>query len=160
MFCGTMSYASRRQRRIRSAKTLFVRSPVESHRSLWSRRDFLGAAMTLPATLLLENATHTVARTQTVAATPACDDKDEPTPRQTAGPFFKPRSPQRTSLLEPGTKGTKILLQGHVRSTGCQPIAGALLDLWHADAAGAYDNAGYKFRGHQFADHSGRYAFE
>ncbi len=116
--------------------------------------------MTLPAILLFETATHTFARAQTLAATPACNDNDDPTPPQTAGPFFKPRSPHRTSLIEPGAKGTKILLQGYVRSIRCQPIPGALLDLWHADATGAYDNIGYNFRGHQFADKSGRYAFE
>ena len=32
-------------------------------------------------------------------ATPACDDDDEPTPPQTAGPFYTPNTPLRTSLL-------------------------------------------------------------
>ena len=39
-------------------------------------------------------------------------------------------------------------------------MAGALVDLWHADAAGVYDNAGYRLRGHQFTDETGRYYFE
>src|ERR687888_1625399 len=38
-----------------------------------------------------------------LAPTPACDDG--PTVRQTEGPFFKPRSPQRWNLREPGMKG-------------------------------------------------------
>jgi protocatechuate 3,4-dioxygenase beta subunit len=49
------------------------------------------------------------------------------------------------------------VLTGLVLSTACRPVAGALLDFWHADAAGAYDNQGYRFRGHQYADGAGRY---
>lgn len=90
--------------------------------------------------------------------TPACGDGDDaPTPSQTEGPYFKPRSPERVSLLEPGTAGPRMVLTGRVLSPACQPVAGALLDFWHADAGGAYDNAGYRFRGHQFADAEGRY---
>jgi protocatechuate 3,4-dioxygenase beta subunit len=34
------------------------------------------------------------------------------------------------------------------------------VDLWHCDEQGAYDNQGYRYRGHQFADGEGRYRFE
>jgi protocatechuate 3,4-dioxygenase beta subunit len=34
------------------------------------------------------------------------------------------------------------------------------LDFWQADASGAYDNAGYTLRGHQFTDSQGRYYLE
>jgi hypothetical protein len=44
-----------------------------------------------------------------------------------------------------------------VYDKNCQPIAGAWLDFWQADASGAYDNSGHKFRGHQYTDQSGRY---
>ena len=93
-------------------------------------------------------------------ATPACEDDDDPTPPQTAGPFYTPNTPLRTSLLESGVTGVRLLLSGRVLSTRCTPIAGALLDFWHTDDAGAYDNEGYKLRGHQFADDEGRYALE
>ncbi len=93
-------------------------------------------------------------------ATPSCEDDDEPTPPQTAGPFYTPNTPLRTSLLEPGIAGTRLLLAGQVLSTRCTPIAGALLDFWHTDHAGAYDNEGYNFRGHQFADDAGRFVLE
>ena len=36
-------------------------------------------------------------------------------------------------------------------------MAGALLDFWHADDGGEYDNVGYRLRGHQFTDEDGRY---
>jgi protocatechuate 3,4-dioxygenase beta subunit len=91
--------------------------------------------------------------------TPACDD-GTPTPEQTAGPFFKPRSPERKSLREPDIQGTRIVIGGVVRSTRCRPVAGALLDFWQADATGAYDNDGYRLRGHQFSDAAGEYRLE
>lgn len=95
-----------------------------------------------------------------LAATPVCDDGDDPTPAQTAGPYFKPRSPLRTSFIEEGITGTRLSLSGTVLTRGCRPVPGALIDLWHADANGAYDNTGYRLRGHQFTDNAGRYRFE
>lgn len=91
------------------------------------------------------------------AITPECGDGDEPTPRQTAGPFYAPDAPERGSLIEPGLHGTRIELRGRVFGRRCTPLAGALLDFWHADADGAYDNDGYRCRGHQFADAEGGY---
>jgi len=89
--------------------------------------------------------------------TPDCGDDDEPTPAQTAGPFFKPRSPERTSLLEDGLHGTRLELAGRVYGHDCRPLAGVLLDFWQADDDGSYDNAGFRLRGHQFTDAEGRY---
>ncbi len=43
--------------------------------------------------------------------------------------------------------------------TDCGPIAGAVVELWQADASGAYDNAGYGFRGHVSTDADGRFSF-
>ena len=82
------------------------------------------------------------------------------TPSVTEGPFYKSGSPQRASLLEPGMAGTKLVITGQVFSKSCAPVAGAWLDFWQADARGAYDNAGYRLRGHQFADSAGRYTLE
>jgi len=94
-----------------------------------------------------------------LAVTPACHDGDEPTPRQTEGPFFKPRSPERADLIEPGLKGRPIELTGFVLDPSCKPVAHALLDLWQADDAGDYDNTGFRLRGHQFTDAQGHYRF-
>ena len=92
-----------------------------------------------------------------LSPTPACHDGDEPTLPQTAGPFFKPSSPERVQLLEPGMSGQPIELIGFVLSRDCKPIAGALLDFWQADDSGRYDNSGFRLRGHQFADADGRF---
>lgn len=92
--------------------------------------------------------------------TPACGDDDEPTPPQTAGPFYTPNTPRRNSFLEPGISGTRMIVTGYVLDTACRPIPGAMLDFWHCDDAGVYDNVGYKLRGHFFADAAGRYTLE
>jgi protocatechuate 3,4-dioxygenase beta subunit len=95
----------------------------------------------------------------TLEPTPACGDAGA-TPQQTPGPFFKPRSPERKSLREAGMEGTPIVIEGYVRSTRCKPVAGALVDFWQADVKGNYDNEGFRLRGHQYTDDSGRYRLE
>ena len=84
----------------------------------------------------------------------------QPTPAQTEGPYFKPGSPMRTSLVEPGMAGTRLALSGRVLSRDCRPISGARLDFWQADASGSYDNAGYRLRGNQTTRSDGRYALD
>jgi protocatechuate 3,4-dioxygenase beta subunit len=96
---------------------------------------------------------------QPLSPTPECRDADEPTLRQTEGPFFKPSSPERADLIEPGMAGQPIDLVGFVLTRRCKPVPGALVDLWHADAKGEYDNSGFRLRGHVRADADGRYRF-
>jgi protocatechuate 3,4-dioxygenase beta subunit len=93
--------------------------------------------------------------------TPECgDDDDDPTPAQTEGPYYTPNTPERTSLLEADMTGTTLVLTGSVLTTGCAPVARALIDFWQADAEGQYDNVGFRLRGHQFTDDQGRYRLE
>jgi protocatechuate 3,4-dioxygenase beta subunit len=126
-----------------------------------TRRGFLAASLIVSDVLFgSSRGLEALAATVELEPTPACAESDDITPAQTAGPFYKPRSPERKSLLEPGIQGTKIVLEGNVRSTKCKPIQRALIDFWQADGNGAYDNAGYRLRGHQFADTAGKYRFE
>jgi protocatechuate 3,4-dioxygenase beta subunit len=104
------------------------------------RRRVLGAALALPG--------YALAQTCGVV-----------TPRQTEGPFFTPDSPKRNSLLE-GKEKTRLLLTGTVLSAQCKPVPNALLDFWHCDEEGEYDNRGFRYRGHQHADAQGRYRLE
>jgi protocatechuate 3,4-dioxygenase beta subunit len=97
--------------------------------------------------------------TQELAATPSCHDGDEPTPHETEGPFFKPKSPERRELREPGSKGRPFELYGLVLTKGCRPIHGAVVDLWHADESGQYDTAGFRYRGHVITDANGTFRF-
>ena len=93
-------------------------------------------------------------------ATAACGPGATPTDAQTEGPYFKPSSPARASRVEPGLAGERLVLAGRVRARDCRPVARALLDIWQADADGAYDNRGFRLRGHLFADADGRYRLE
>ncbi|MER8231282.1 carbohydrate-binding protein [Streptomyces sp. NPDC101490] len=122
-------------------------------------RAALAAGIAAPAVLMGVPA---LARTLTdstaaPALTPECDDGDDPTVPQIEGPYFKPNSPLRTSLLEANTPGVRLTLSGYVFGLACRPISGALLDFWQADTNGAYDNTGFKFRGHQFTDAQGAF---
>ena len=82
------------------------------------------------------------------------------TPRQTEGPFYTPNTPKRISLVEPGSNAPRLLVVGTVLSADCKPVADALLDFWHSDERGEYDNRGFRYRGHQYADAQGRYRLE
>lgn len=129
-----------------------------SDRSRLSRRRFLVAGLALPLPALVacgREETRSVLR-----PTPGCGEDEEPTRAQTEGPYFKPDSPARTSFLSDVSGGTKLLLVGSVLTTACEPVAHALLDVWHADADGNYDNIGYRLRGHFFTDSSGRFSLE
>jgi len=84
----------------------------------------------------------------------------ELTALQTEGPFFKPKSPERRSFIESGFHGEKLILSGVVFSRACTPVANALLDFWHSDDMGEYDNQGFSYRGHQFSDAEGRFRLE
>jgi protocatechuate 3,4-dioxygenase beta subunit len=94
------------------------------------------------------------------AATPACHDGDGPTKPDIEGPYYKPRSPLRAQLVEPKTRGQLYRLEGHVLTRTCEPVPSAVLDLWHADENGSYDESGYRYRGHLFTDKTGRYSFD
>ncbi|MGV3639043.1 MAG: intradiol ring-cleavage dioxygenase [Adhaeribacter sp.] len=123
-----------------------------------TRRKLLFFLASLPLAGFL--AAYAKTRPATLQATPACDDHDEPTPRQTEGPYFKPSSPERSSLLQAGLNGTPLILTGQVLNTNCQPVAKALLDWWHCDQEGHYDNEGFIFRGHQYSDKNGNFQLE
>jgi protocatechuate 3,4-dioxygenase beta subunit len=113
-----------------------------------------------PTPATVAQAAEPAATTTVLPPTPACDDGDEPTPAQTEGPYYTPDTPQRNSFLEAGVTGTKMIVTGYVLSTDCRPIAQAMLDFWHCDDAGVYDNTGYRLRGHFFSDDQGHYTLE
>ena len=126
-------------------------------RSVLSRRGIIGLGLAAGSGLFLPR----LVRADTMLPlTPACMDGDEPTASQTEGPYFTPNSPERTNFVIDGIEGPHLTLTGFALDRQCRPIPHALLDLWHCDAAGRYDNQGYRLRGHQFADTQGRFAFE
>jgi protocatechuate 3,4-dioxygenase beta subunit len=136
---------------------LSLRATVMDERSKTTRRRFLLSAGTLAAGWGFAGAD--AALTQELAPTPACHDGDEPTVRQTEGPFFKPSSPERSDLREPGVGGRPLELSGFVLTRRCRPLGGALVDLWHADDKGEYDNTGFRYRGHVTTGPDGAFRF-
>jgi protocatechuate 3,4-dioxygenase beta subunit len=119
-----------------------------------TRRRFFSFLAALPLTGWLSDI---VKYQPTLPPTPECD---EPTPAQTEGPYFTPHSPERSTLREEGITGASLVLTGQVLNTKCQPVAKALLDWWHCDDGGEYDNQGFRFRGHQYTDSKGNFRLE
>jgi protocatechuate 3,4-dioxygenase beta subunit len=73
---------------------------------------------------------------------------------------FKAGAPLKTSLVEPGMAGERLMLAGTVSGVVCGAIKGARVDFWQADAKGNYDPTGYKLRGHVVSDAQGVYRIE
>lgn len=103
-----------------------------------------------------------------IAPTPHIDDDDElpPVPATCAalatadnieGPFYKRGAPSRSVLVAPGDDGERLALGGRVMSTSCEPIDGAVLDIWQANAKGDYDLDGFRYRGAMTTDAKGRW---
>ena len=78
---------------------------------------------------------------------------------QTAGPFYTPSTPRRSDLREPGGDGEPLVFEGLVLTPDCRPVPGAVIDIWHSDEHGRYDNRGFRYRGHQFTDAAGAFRF-
>lgn len=75
------------------------------------------------------------------------------------GPFFLPNSPQTMNLASSGSPGTVLFITGTVYANDCSsPIQGALVDVWHANDDGGYENENY--RGHVLTDAGGNYAYQ
>jgi protocatechuate 3,4-dioxygenase beta subunit len=94
-----------------------------------------------------------------LSLTPQCEGGHKATIAQTEGPFFKPSTPLRHDLAADVDGGKRITIAGFVVDQSCRPIPGALVEIWHADDAGRYDNAGFRLRGHHQADDQGRWWF-
>jgi len=123
-----------------------------------TRRDLV-ATLTASGLALAAFAPRRAGAGEDLPPTPACHDGDEPTMAETEGPFFKRKSPERSDLREKGMPGEPVWLTGFVLTRKCRPVGKALVDLWHADDKGEYDNEGFRLRGHQFTGPDGRYAF-
>jgi protocatechuate 3,4-dioxygenase beta subunit len=97
-------------------------------------------------------------------------------PELTEGPYFVDEKLERSDIrIEPsdgstvaGTQLDLAFLVSRVADGTCEALEGALVDVWHCDAAGVYsdvsdpgfDTSGKKFlRGYQVTDATGRAAF-
>lgn len=80
------------------------------------------------------------------------------TQRDQEGPFYKADAPQR-SIIE--KDGVPLTIEGRIfQGSDCKtPVAGAIVDIWHCDRNGDYDNEGFKCRGMVKTDGTGGYSF-
>jgi protocatechuate 3,4-dioxygenase beta subunit len=92
-------------------------------------------------------------------------------PEQMEGPFFLDLDLLRSDIVD-GRPGAPLALRLQILDAGrgCNPVANAMVDVWHCDAAGVYsgyarqpggvDARGERFlRGSQVTDSGGRVAF-
>ena len=113
-----------------------------------------------PAMIFTGSSAHVWAQVSELAPTPACGAGSESTPEQTQGPFFRPNAPERSDLTADAGSQQRFSLRGFVLDTRCRPVPEAMVEIWHADERGEYDNAGYRWRAYQFTDHAGRWGFD
>lgn len=79
------------------------------------------------------------------------------------GPFYTANAPvlQNGQLASSTEPGSRMIISGRVMNLDCtEAIQNASIDIWQADDAGAYDNAGFKLRGKTATNSQGFYQFE
>lgn len=83
------------------------------------------------------------------------------TASQSEGPFHREDAPERTELDLHGDEGTPLSMEGQVFEGDCDtPLAGAVVEVWHADPSGSYDNKSddMRYRCRITTDGEGRFA--
>jgi protocatechuate 3,4-dioxygenase beta subunit len=100
-----------------------------------------------------------------------------PTPRETAGPFYPVRYPidkdNDLTFLNNQTgkaEGETILINGLVQNKSCEPVAGALVEIWQACSTGKYNHPrdpnkarldpNFQYWGKALTNEKGEYAFK
>ncbi|MCI5056735.1 MAG: T9SS type A sorting domain-containing protein [Flavobacteriales bacterium] len=79
------------------------------------------------------------------------------------GPFYTPNAPTilNGALASANEPGTKLIISGTVYNLDCsQVLPNTIIDIWHADDSGAYDNNGFNLRGVTQSNNQGHYIFE
>jgi protocatechuate 3,4-dioxygenase beta subunit len=109
----------------------------------------------------MKTATALAARpTATPSATQIVETGCQTTPGGSASGYI-PNTPLTTTLASPNLKGNRLVISGTVYASDClTPLADALIEVWHTDAAGQYDREPpYTLRGQFRTDVNGRYEF-
>jgi catechol 1,2-dioxygenase len=79
------------------------------------------------------------------------------------GPFYRPDAPIRSDLTYDGLKGNIIILKGSVFKSDCiTPLKNALVEIWHCNTEGEYDNESkdFKQRASLKTNENGEYSFK
>lgn len=113
--------------------------------------------------------TATAIPTATPAPTTAAAISCVVTPDETEGPYFVDEMLNRPDIRSDPTSGAvsagiplALTIRVYKVGTSCEPVSGALVDIWHCNAGGLYSDVsanntvGQKFlRGYQLTDDSG-----
>ena len=83
----------------------------------------------------------------------------KPTESDMLGPFYKEDAPFKQRLGE-GIEGERLIITGKVMDMRCQPLKGAILDIWQANSTGEYDNKGFTLRGKVNTNNDGVYLID
>jgi protocatechuate 3,4-dioxygenase beta subunit len=156
-------------------------NPAVSPAQIITRRDLLallGAAIAAAASACSSpsQTTTSTTRTPTSASSPSSTAATTGgtvasvscvlSPEMTDGPYYINGEAVRSDITE-GTAGAPLQLVLTVNdATHCQPISGAAVEVWHADATGNYSGFGSTtsnrtlLRGVQMADTGGRVVFK
>ncbi|MCB9777552.1 MAG: twin-arginine translocation signal domain-containing protein [Alphaproteobacteria bacterium] len=84
------------------------------------------------------------------------------TPDMGEGPFFRDDAPDRIDLNPLDEDGSDpLVVCGRVLDAGCEPVAGAVIEVWHVAPEGEYDmkSSDFRFRGTMVTDADGVYGF-
>jgi protocatechuate 3,4-dioxygenase beta subunit len=86
----------------------------------------------------------------------------DPTTTDILGPFYRPGAPFRTDLVQAGTKGEILHFSGTVFGKDGNALKGALVEIWHCDENGLYDNTSdnYVYRSSFKTAADGKYNFK
>lgn len=79
------------------------------------------------------------------------------------GPFYTENPPIKDDglIASSDEAGQRIRISGRVTNLDCSEVlTGTIIDVWHANDAGQYDNLGYNLRGQVIANAQGFYMFE
>jgi protocatechuate 3,4-dioxygenase beta subunit len=127
---------------------------------LSTRRAVVATFLSAPALpLASRNLAEAQSAVPRLEPTPSCSDGQALTLARGEGPYFTPNAPLRHDLAMDVPKVKRITIAGFVLDTRCQPVREAIVQIWHADENGRYDTSGYKFRGYEYTDDSGRWWF-
>lgn len=56
------------------------------------------------------------------------------------GPYYRPGAPNTNDLYPADSKGPVLWFRGAICDENCRLLSGALIEVWHADDLGRYDN--------------------
>jgi protocatechuate 3,4-dioxygenase beta subunit len=86
----------------------------------------------------------------------------DPTTTDILGPFYRPGAPFKTDLVQPGTKGEILHFSGTVYDKNGKVLKDALIEIWHCNEDGVYDNTSdnYVYRAAAKTSTSGKYQFK